>query len=134
MALKRGVEVWVFGIVLLFGLIGAGCGKGETPAPSKDLFSVWTADDNSEIIDLRGMTFGVGMHMGFQAITGERCYCNLSIGGSQASATALLGSCAYTGGGSGDPGCSSLNQAYTLTNSAAILRLCNASNSCTTYH
>lgn len=124
----------ILGTVLALGLLGSGCGKDQTPAPSKDLFSVWTADDNSEIIDLRGMDFGVGMNMGLEAGTGERCYCSLAIGGTQASGTALLGSCTYTGGGSGDPGCAALNQAYTFTNSAAIFRLCNASNHCTTYH
>lgn len=112
----------------------SGCGKDNpAAAPSKSLFSVWTADDNTEILDLRNLSFGVGGVMAFGFQTGEVCACNIALGGSEAAGTAILSGCAYVSGGSGDPGCASLNLSFTFTNAAAALRLCSG-GSCFNYH
>lgn len=107
-------------------------GSDPAPGPSKALFSVWTADDNTDIIDLRGGTFGSGQTFVYQLTSGEICACNAAFGGSESSATAVLTGCAYVSGGGGDPGCAALSRSYTLANVAAKLTLCGAT--CDGYH
>lgn len=128
-------RTWVFLATAVLAIsIFSGCGKDDpAAAPSKALFSIWTASDNSEILDMRGATFGVGNSMGFQFTDGSTCLCSLAMSGSEASGTAILTGCAYAGGGSGDPGCATLNKTYTFTNTAAVLSLCNA-GTCYSYH
>lgn len=118
-------------IALLCLVVLSSCGKDD-PTASKDLFSSWANDDGSEVIDMTGGTFGSGYTFAFSLTTGERCSCSLAIGGTQASATAVLTGCAYVSGGGGNPGCASLNRAYTMTNAAAKLTICGAV--CDHYH
>lgn len=120
-------------IMLLCLVVLSSCGKDNpAAAASKSLFSSWAADDGSEVLDLSSATMGSGQVFGLQLTTGEICACNMAIGGTEASATAVLTGCAYISGGGGDPGCAALNATYTMTNANAKMTLCGSS--CTTYH
>lgn len=120
-------------ILVLVLCVLSSCGKDNPAAvASKSLFSSWAADDGSEVLDLSSATMGAGQAFGLQLTTGEICACSMAIGGTEASATAVLTGCAYISGGGGDPGCASLNASYSMVNTAAKLTLCGSS--CTTYH
>jgi hypothetical protein len=107
-------------------------GKSDPAAPSKSLFSSWANDNGHEVIDLTGGQMGSGQGFVYTLTTGEKCLCSAAIGGTEASATAVLTGCAYVSGGGGDPGCAALNTSYTLSDAAAKLTIC--SSTCDHYH
>lgn len=115
-------------------IVLSSCGSDKaTAVASKALFSSWASDDGTEVVDLTGGTFGSGQGFFFAFTSGEQCACTAAFGGNEASATAVLTGCNYTGGGGGDPGCTSLDASYTLTNAAAKLTICSG-GSCFGYH
>lgn len=65
---------------------------------------------------------------------GAACTSNVTLTGTEDAATAILTGSSYSGGGGGDPGCSSLNGSYSLTKTATTLRICvGTSTTCSTY-
>lgn len=108
----------------------SGCAKENGSTPSKNLFSLWTADANQATLDLRAANFG-SQTIGFLFVGGASCSCTMNISGSQSSGTYTLSGCSYVSGGGGDPGCASLNGSGTYTNAGAVLSIC--TSSCSTY-
>lgn len=113
----------------------AACGKDSgAPAPSKELFSVWTSDGDGSVMDLTGGSFGVALTYSGVTTGGEICDCDLALMGTQSAGNWVLSSCTYrpaTGGGV-DPGCAAGNDNGTYTNSSAVLSICYSNGTCDT--
>lgn len=122
-------------VLLLFvGILGCGK-KGSDPAPSKDLFSVWTLEGDTATLDMTGGSFGLAMPMSFLFAGGEICDVDFSLVGTQASGNYVLSNSTYRvgSGGGADPGCAALDQNGTYSNSAARLAVCETAQPCEYY-
>lgn len=121
-------------VSMLICLILVGCAKGgDTPAATnKSLWSRWTRTDNSFYLDLTGGSLGTNLSYNVVFANGAICSCNLQATGTEASGNYTLSGCAYVSGGSGNPGCASLNETGTFTKSASALQIC--SSSCRDYN
>jgi len=107
--------------------------SGSTSTPTKSLFSQWVRTDGTLTIDLSGGALGVWYSYDFTASSGEVCSCDVYGTGTASSGQYAITNCAYTGGGSGDPGCAGIdgNGTYSITGSS--MRMCNAAGTCKDY-
>jgi hypothetical protein len=121
--------------VILFASVG--CVKSADPnalscvvkpsATPKSLFSLWTATDCSETVDLS--TTNV---MEIKLSNGARCSCTNTLCGTTAAGSYLFTACSYAGGGTGDPGCQNLTgHGGNFSASNTELTICDTT--CTTY-
>lgn len=113
----------------------AGCGKsgGSSDAAaqcgSKPLASAWTLNGTSQV-SLVGLTLGQPTSLFIQVSGGAMCQMDFQANGSECSGTMIIANATYTGGGSGDPGCSSLNGVSTYTKSDGGLSICDVDHVC----
>lgn len=123
-------------LILASLIIFLGCSKsggGDSSSPSKALFSVWTDKTTGHILDLSQGYFGTGT-MFFEFATGAKCQCVLTISGTETTGNYSLASCGWVSGtGTGDPGCSGVNQSGGFSNTNAALQICNIAG-CTYYN
>lgn len=121
----------------LMFLVLAACAKGGSGdsggGATKDLFDIWTRDDLALTLDLRSGTFGA-FTMTWTLSDGSHCTSTINVSGSQSSGSYSVSGSVYSGGGSGDPGCSSLDDTGTYSKTATILTICSSTNGCGTYH
>ncbi len=103
-----------------------------TAAPGKPLFSLWTADDGSQL-DFSGLEFGSSQYT--LTLDDLTCTCTLTITGEQSSGTFSISGCTAEGGGLGTVACqAALHQSGTYTNSGTELEVCaQAVGGCKTY-
>lgn len=122
-------------LTLLLQLIGCNNNdSGGTSKPSKSVWSSWTSNDNLLTLNLSGGQFGLQQSFALMVVsTHAICTCNFIANGTESSGTYSFTSCTYSSGGSGDPGCSGLNESGTYTNNGTNLTAC-ANSNCTTYH
>lgn len=131
------MRIFVFAMLLLTSM-GCGSDGGGSSSNGKDLFNVWTRDDQALSFDIRGASFNITFDMSFALSTGETCICDTVISGNQSSGSVSVTSCSYDGGGSGDPDCAGLwengGSAYTYSKSGNVLTLCNDPSDCGAYY
>lgn len=122
-------QLFLFILTLLVG-----CGKVEArQTESKSLFSIWTANANGAMIDLRQGKLDQSMPFLIILPGGERCSCSVYASGSEATGNYAVSACSYSGGGSGvDPGCAGLNESGSYTKLANALMFC--SSTCADYY
>lgn len=123
------------GIVLTAVACGSGGGGSSSSSSSKALWSTWTSSNDELVLNLNGGQFNDTQ--GFYLIvepSGAECLCQFNASGSNSSGSYSLTGCAYSSGGSGDPGCATLDQTGTFTNNGTNLTACTTGNACTTYH
>lgn len=113
-------------------LLLAGCGNdsgggGGSSAKSctKDVFSYWTHMDGLADYDLRDMEFDTEYVYVVALTTGETCEMDIVTTGANCSGTITTTNATYVGGGSGDPGCATLDgvTSYSI-NSSNLLTAC----------
>lgn len=111
---------------LIAGCSGGGSSGGSSSAKTYSLFNFWLADDNSLLFTLKGGSYNGASFIGALAVvgSGETCTCSISASGDDSSGNFTTSNCSYSSGGSGDPGCSSLDQYYTYTKSGSSMELC----------
>lgn len=102
-------------------LASFGCAKNNIHLPpSKELFSLWMASDNS------GLDFSIGkfstpFQMIFILANSQKCSCNTTITGSQSQGTYSFGSCTFiASSGGSDPGCNLFQASGPYTNSSTL--------------
>lgn len=118
---------------LFLGVLACGKNKEDSSnVSSKALFTVWTDHTTGKVLDLQGGHLGTSS-MYFVFASGGKCVCTLDMVGTTSSGAYVLSSCTYTTGGSGDPGCSSVNQNGTYDNNSTTLTIC-ASSLCSYYN
>ncbi len=111
-----------------------GCGSDPAALPAKDLFSIWESENFA--FDLRSSDFSSTSAVDILHYSGALCTCAGQISGDQREGFANLASCTYSGGGSGNPGCGSLDnggRAYSYIKAGATLRLCSSETDCVYY-
>lgn len=116
-------------VLMLFTVVSlTGCAKDSggpaAAAAAKSVFSLWTKSDNAFFFDTTGGSFGTPTPIAFVFSGGATCLCSLTVNGTETSGSYSLLSCTYASGGSGDPGCSSMNEAGTYSKPASSLQLC----------
>jgi len=118
----------IIAVVLLY-LVLVGCGKD-----SKGLFSSWRGESSGLIIDLTSGKFG-SFPMAWVFTSGAICDSTILLSGDEEAGSAAITSATYRSGGSGDPGCSSLNGSYNYTLEDSKLRICPQATptTCNTY-
>lgn len=120
-------------LALFFLIAFAGCGGSSSSDPSsKPLFSTWTEDGNGFILAMGGGGFGSN-NFEYILTGGAICNCIINVTGSDSSGNAVMSSCSYGSGGSGDPGCASLDASYTYSKTSTVLSICTG-GTCNTYH
>lgn len=123
-------------IVTQFGCGGKGGGSsGGSSSTPKSVWSTWTytSGGNSAVLDLNGGQFGVQQGFGIMFLPSTAvCTCQFIANGDNSSGNYTFSSCTYSSGGSGDPGCASLNTTGTYTNDGTTLTACDSS--CASYH
>lgn len=126
-------------LLLLLAITASSCGKDNSSpgATGKDLFSSWggTGSVAGMVLDMRNMSFGTNAIV-ISLTAGGYCGCTMSIGGTEASGSYALTSCAFGANGSSntDPGCASFNGNDTYTKSDTTLTLCRVGTStCSTW-
>lgn len=118
--------------VLCVSVLACGKKKKSADAPAKPLFSVWTDKDDGQVMDLTTFKLGETKAVGLTQTDGSVCACNMQFVGTESAGAYVLNICSYAGGGGGDPGCVSLDQAGNYTKSASELKICDGSD-CSTY-
>lgn len=111
---------------LIIVLFLASCGSG------KSVFSTWTHTSTNAVLDLSTAEIGANS-MTLVFVGGAQCGIDLQISGDESSGTFIITNSTYSGGGSGDPGCSSLNGSGTFSVANETLSLCPSAGSCSTY-
>jgi hypothetical protein len=115
------------------GSLSASLSLSKAP---KGLWSTWTtttSNGGSVVLNLNGGQFGVQEQFQITILPSEAaCQCKLIATGNDSSGSYTFSSCGYVSGGSGDPGCSSLNALGTFTNDGTTLNACDSS--CASYH
>lgn len=119
-------------LIALCGCGGGGGGGGGSSA-NKSVWSTWTSSSDDFVMNLYGGAFGVPslFYFNFEP-SGATCGCDFVANGNNSSGSYMFSSCAYTSGGSGDPGCASLDVSGTYTNNGTNLTACDTG--CVTYH
>ena len=122
-------------LILAILIATCSCAKkgGDEPAAAKSIFSLWrplTSNATLTSLDMSLSHFGSSTFL-WTFNSGAKCLSNLSLTGTEASGSYTLSSTTYTGGWSGDPGCSSLDQGGTYSKSGSLLSIC--SPSCAIY-
>lgn len=113
-------------------LLLVGCNSGDDSAGNKGITSLWTSDDGTFSFDLSGQTVPFTGTMNFLISDGSTCSCSAALTGNETSGGYALVGCAYSGGGSGDPGCSSLDTSGNFEAQGANMTLCD-SGGCDTF-
>lgn len=118
--------------MLILALALMSCAKAPEAAsvPTKDLFSTWQTSTGVPL-NLTAAQFDQLAPVTVNFSDGATCSCNVYFSGSNAGGSFGLSQCVYGSGGSGDPGCGSLNTSGTFSNVANVLTICNPS--CKTY-
>jgi len=127
----------VYKILILVSLLTVGCAgsggsSGGGTASVKSLASNWTRSDNTLSLNLTNIQIGVPLTFNFTFTSGAICQCSITVTGLEASGNYTVSSCNYTGGGSGNPGCASLNSTGTYSKPASQLSICDPG--CATYN
>lgn len=98
------------------------CGGGGD-AEEKDLFSLWTSEQNGTPLELTGANFGTGL-INLYTTDGTRCICDLAIVGTQASGSiALTGCISIPYDAKRNPTCEAINGAGSYTKTADVLSI-----------
>lgn len=102
-----------------------GCnGSGKSAPQFKDVFSKWTNTTSGMIVNLTGGAFGVNFIMDWVFLSGAICQSTGNISGDESSGIYTMTNSTYISGGSGDPGCASINGGGTYTNSGTLITFC----------
>jgi hypothetical protein len=124
-------------VVLLLSILLTACQhrSDEASAPViKGLFSIWYADSAPVSLDLRQAVLGQTMPMVFTYNTGATCTCSVFASGDQNYGAYVVAGCAYSGGGTGDPGCAGLNESGNYIKGSVTLSFCPNTSTCVRYH
>lgn len=117
-------------VTLIF--LTTACGSGSDGGGNKGITSLWTAVDNSFAFDLSAGTLPISNGgMLFTFSNGAKCSCTVDVIGTETSGSYVLSACAYTSGGSGDPGCAGLDSSGTYSASGANMVLKDSGGSVT---
>ena len=136
-----GVRVFLnrsfFYLALLLGLSACGglassLNGGGGSNTSKKLFSAWTSASTGMLVNWSNGAFNSTRPVQYIYDSGARCQCSVLIAGSESAGSFVLSSCAYTSGGTGDPGCTLMDGAGNYIKSSG-LTICSGSN-CDTFH
>lgn len=112
------------GLVLL-SACGGGSGSGSNAAQgSKSLFSLWSGPSTS--LNMTNLHFGPSQAIAWvvNPAIGATCDATVFINGTNSSGSASITNSHWAGGGSGDPGCASLNNSYSYSNDGTTLSVC----------
>ena len=108
--------------------------RNEDNGSEADLFSTWESVDGLFTFDFSGVSFKNPSGKIFRLNSGELCRCTVLVNGSQSSGKIRVSSCAYGGGGFGDPDCSSIWEnnglPFSYTKTGRRLQICEAPARC----
>ncbi|UCU92309.1 hypothetical protein [Hydrogenophaga taeniospiralis] len=97
----------------------AACGGGDD---SKDLFSLWTRDDDGGRVDLSGGTLGAPFVLSTFDSDASQCNCTFHFIGTQDSGRLVINQCYFVSSPTGrDPGCSTRGGVGDYSKSGDIL-------------
>ena len=115
----RIITLLSLGLLVSCGGGGSDQGTEERSVTQKDLFSLWTGqnEDSFPAVDLRGYTFSDPAPISIFITTGAQCDCTLTAVGEQDKGVFVINSCSYLeGSASNYYPCDALNTTGTYTN------------------
>lgn len=128
-----GVVIMRYLLIVIFLTACAksgGSSDSNQSASNKDLFSQWSSSSYS--LDLSQLQFGHSASIVWILNNGANCTSTIVVNGDGGSGSASISNSHWTGGGSGDPGCSSFNNSWSYQNSGGELTAC--AQSCEVFH
>lgn len=114
-------------IVLTVVLAGCGSGGGSSSNSAqgqKALFSTWYDSQNQLSLNLSNAHFGTAFGVVYVLGNGANCTATMLINGNDTAGSASISGSHWTGGGGSDPGCATINNSYTYSNSNGTLVSC----------
>lgn len=126
-------------LLLIIPLLIIACSNDDGssgPVCTKDVRSTWAANEVNLTLDLSQFELNTPDSIVFNFSTGEQCTANGQITGDGCAGTFVITSSVYTGGGSGDPGCSTMIGTDNYSIIGSDMTVCEANNpaSCYTYN
>lgn len=123
-------------VLMAFTLVACGGGDdNKAPTCEKQVNTFWEGINVALNLDLRGFEINQTDTIVFTLATGEECTSIGKIEGDECSGTFIINSSQYTGGGSGDPGCSGFIGTDRYTIEGSEMTVCDTAdeNDCNFY-
>lgn len=128
---KASIEV-VSGNALTSVSSGSGSGVGtDGSASTKPIYSTWSSASNGPSLDLTAYRAPATQRITFQLDNGTACECVTS--STSGGASLRLSQCRNMLGSSGELGCATFADQYTLTQANGVLSLCDSKGACNSF-